>query len=262
MRPMRRMDRLSYLLGNSGVAPERVQFIGRAGIVAVSFFLILVLVLAVSDATATSITTTNTEKNVHSFASTNPPISYKANSGEILGVDNYSAIKLINARKFDEVIDIAKSSKRKRKMIDLTRDPHNNNMQVLFNTWTAGSYSPVHKHLEYSEAFVIMKGSLAFFTFNDDGKPTCQILRAADDDIDASNNSNRAIIIEKNTWHAMTAWPHSSTKAAVIFEISAHLYDPKKQTKLLAPWTTSMNDGLDGDPRYFEDELLPLCPPP
>ena len=36
-------------------------------------------------------------------------------------------------------------------MIDLTKDPPNNSLQSLMNTWVNGSYSPVHKHPDYAE---------------------------------------------------------------------------------------------------------------
>lgn len=46
---------------------------------------------------------------------------------------------------------------------------------------------------------------------------------------------NRALIVEKNGWHAMTAAPVELGYPgyAVIFEISGHTYDTSKATKVM-----------------------------
>lgn len=94
---------------------------------------------------------------------------------------------------------------------------------------TNGSFSPVHKHLEYSEAFVILEGALAFFVFTDDGIPTCHVIS------NKVEPSKRAIIVEKNTIHAMTAAPPELGYPgyAVVFETSGHKFDTSKPTKVL-----------------------------
>ena len=74
--------------------------------------------------------------------------------------------------------------------------------QVLLNTWTEGSYSPVHDHPNYSESFVVLDGDLAFFVFNDEGVPVCHILSNSNADA-----TKRAIVVEAGQWHAMTAAP-------------------------------------------------------
>jgi cupin fold WbuC family metalloprotein len=73
--------------------------------------------------------------------------------------------------------------------------------KVLVNTWIEGSYSPVHKHPIYSESFVVLEGALAFFVFSENNTPVCHIL--------SSNgmSTKKAIIVEANEWHAMTAAP-------------------------------------------------------
>ena len=41
-------------------------------------------------------------------------------------------------------------------MNDLTQNAPENTLQTLLNTWTDGSYSPVHKHLEYAEVDLVL----------------------------------------------------------------------------------------------------------
>lgn len=77
------------------------------------------------------------------------------------------------------------------------------------------------------QAFVILDGALAFFTFNDLGMGKCHVLD--------SSGSDRVIIVEKGEWHAMTAAPPSLGYPghAVIFETSGHTFDTSKATKVI-----------------------------
>ena len=85
-------------------------------------------------------------------------------------------------------------------MVDFTRDPEHNDLQTIMNTWTEGSYSPVHKHTEYAETFVVLDGTLLFFTWSAEAEgsaapaATCHVLSATGPD--------RAIIVEKVRTHA------------------------------------------------------------
>ena len=270
---MRRLDRLSYL--TAGKPTPRLQVIGRVSVVAVTFFILLIVVLVASDirlsstniATAPS-SSSSSSSSSSKFASTSPPKSYKANKGAALGLDANDSIKLVNAAHFPALLQAAAATSRRRQMIDLTQSPSTNSMQVLLNTWTRGSYSPVHRHPDYSEAFVVLHGALAFFTFDDAGNATCAILRSE------GAAADRAIVIEKNSWHAMTAYynpldllqaaapdtadHHSAHGSAVVFEISGHVYDAQRQTKELAPFAPALNGGLDGEKEYFEG-ILKRC---
>ena len=69
-------------------------------------------------------------------------------------------LKTVNGNLFPKLIETARGHPRKRKMIDITEDPTNNSLQTLLNTWTDGSYSPVHKHYEYAEVILILKSTL------------------------------------------------------------------------------------------------------
>ena len=94
--------------------------------------------------------TENKGKSVTRFASTSHPKIYSAATGYDLGISSENMVKVVDSQFFSRLVDIAMNHPRKRKMNDLTRNPANNTLQSLMNTWTEGSYSPVHMHLEYA----------------------------------------------------------------------------------------------------------------
>jgi len=121
--------------------------------------------------------------------------------------------------------------------------------------------------------FVVLEGALAFFTYpeHDKSAVTCHVLHnlpmpttfssTQSGNKEAKAPSDRAIIVEKGQWHAMTAAPTSLgwPGHAIIFETSGHLFDTSKPTKTLAPFAPIVGDGLNGDPNYFVD-ILKHCP--
>lgn len=188
------------------------------------------------------------------------PSSYRATF--IPGIEASKDVKVISTKPFSELVSMARKSDRKRRMVDLTQNPTQSSMQVLVNTWTEGSYSPVHKHEEYGEAFVIMEGALAFFTFDQSGSEViCTVLDAeAPTAVTDTHVFNRAVIVEKNTFHAMCAAPKAMGYPghAIIFENSGHTYDASKNTKVYADFAP-VGDGLNGDDHFFL-KLLNKCP--
>ena len=103
-------------------------------------------------------------------------VTTKYQAGQLPGAESSNGYKEITGSHFPGLIAAATAHKRGRKMNDLTKDPPTNSLQTLLNTWTDGSYSPVHKHLEYAESFTALDGALAFFTFTETGDPTCHVL--------------------------------------------------------------------------------------
>lgn len=119
-------------------------------------------------------------------------------------------IPTIDQQTISTMLEKAYAHPRKRKMFDLTKNPRENNLQVLVNAWTEGSFSPVHKHLKFDEVFIILEGSVAIFTFDEDGKvPTCHILTAESTPgtKNESSEGKRAIVVPKGHFHAITAAP-------------------------------------------------------
>ena len=147
-----------------------------------------------------------------------PIFPIQENNEQLLGLSSQNDVKVISNKNFIKLIEEASKHPRKRKMTDLTKNPKDNSMQVLINTWVEGSYSPIHYHEEYSEVFQILDGALAFFTFTNDGVPTCHILSS-------TGENNKAIIVEKKVYHGMTAAPKSMGYPghAIVFENSGML---------------------------------------
>jgi cupin fold WbuC family metalloprotein len=189
-----------------------------------------------------------------------PSPAHKASG--IPGLDINSNAKVIKQSYFAGMVDSARNAKRKRKMFDLTKDPEHNSMQTLLNAWTEGSYSPVHKYNEYAESFIVLEGALAFFTFEKDSLESAKCHIITLDKLKGLEDPTKMIVAEKGQWFAMTAAPTSMGYPgyAVTVETSGHFYNPKKGTKLLATFVKQPADGVDGDPKLYEDSLLKLCP--
>jgi len=159
-------------------------------------------------------------------------------------------------------LNMALNHPRRRKMNDLTKDPSNNDMQVLVNSWIEGSFSPIHMHRDYDEVFVPLSGALAFFSFDSDGKiPTCHILSPESLNLSDGQQTTRLIVISKGDYHAMTAAPSSLgyDGKAVVMETSAHKYNPRIQTKYLSSHWHTTNNEQDGIKKDYE-HLLKVCP--
>ena len=72
-------------------------------------------------------------------------VTSKFAAGKLEGAESDRGYKEIKDTHFPNLISSALAHKRGRKMNDLTKDPSTNSLQTLLNTWTDGSYSPVHK---------------------------------------------------------------------------------------------------------------------
>ena len=166
----------------------------------VASLILLTIYLLSSFPKNNSVDIANSNKNLKTvFATTNNP--HRASHGEDIGIDLSAKIKVVNSKYFERLINTARNTERKRKMNDITMNPTENSLQVLINTWVEGSYSPVHKHPQYSEAFIILEGALAFFTYSDSGEAVCHVLSST------GVTSDKAIIVEANQFHSMTAAP-------------------------------------------------------
>lgn len=63
---------------------------------------------------------------------------------------------------------------------------------------------------------MVLEGDLAFFVFSSTGEPVCHVLSKS------NASSKRAIVVEANEWHAMTAAPRS------LGDDISHLHSPNK----------------------------------
>ena len=62
------------------------------------------------------------------------------------GVRSADGVKPVFAAGFKDLISAAQAHPRRRRMSDFTRNPSENGLQNMMNTWSEGSYSPVHLH--------------------------------------------------------------------------------------------------------------------
>jgi len=105
-------------------------------------------------------------------------------------------------------------------------------VQRMVNFLQPGTYIRPHKHTmpHASESIVLLKGSIRFFTFDDDGNPrTSHILDA--------NPLPGIIDIEPGTWHSFLVLQPDT----VIFECKKGPYDAKTD-KEFADWAPEEGD--------------------
>lgn len=105
------------------------------------------------------------------------------------------------------------------------------NLHRFLNAWTRGSYAAPHRHLQVPkpESFVVLRGELALFVFDDAGEVTeSHVL---------GRNGVVGIDLEPGLWHTVTAL----TDTAVCFEVKAGPYDAATD-KEFAPWAPREGD--------------------
>jgi cupin fold WbuC family metalloprotein len=98
-----------------------------------------------------------------------------------------------------------------------------------------GTYIAPHRHLDppKPEAFVVLEGELAFFTFDDEGRIATRHLLGRDP---------VGIDVRAGVWHSMAVL----SEHAVCYEVKPGPYAPVTD-KTFAPWAPR-----EGDPRATE----------
>ncbi|GAB4215093.1 MAG: WbuC family cupin fold metalloprotein [Sandaracinaceae bacterium] len=109
--------------------------------------------------------------------------------------------------------------------------------QRFLNVLARGTYVPPHRHVAppKSEAFVVLRGEIGFFLFDDDGRVR-EARRLGDPTQDALPCG---IDLLPGVWHSLTAL----SEVAVCYEVKAGPYEVGGD-KVLAPWAPP-----EGDPR-------------
>jgi cupin fold WbuC family metalloprotein len=152
-----------------------------------------------------------------------------------------SAVQLIDAELLDATLARAVTSPRGRVNHnfhpDMAANPHR-----FLNAWTRGSYAAPHRHLVVPkpESFVVLRGELALFTFDDTG--------AIIETHVLGRNGLIGIDLAPGIWHTVTA----VSETAVCFEVKAGPYDAATD-KEFAPWAP--REGDPGAAAYL-DSLL------
>lgn len=120
---------------------------------------------------------------------------------------------------------------------DLASNPHR-----FLNAWTRGSYAAPHRHLlvPKPESFVVLRGELVFFVFEDDGT------------VREHHVLGRAgllgIDVAPGVWHTLAAL----SETAIVYEVKAGPYDAATD-KEFAPWAP--REGEPGAAEYLESLL-------
>jgi cupin fold WbuC family metalloprotein len=146
-------------------------------------------------------------------------------------------IELIDDALFDATLVRAASSDRRRTNHNfhgsLADNPHR-----FLNVMQRGTYVTPHRHVDppKSETFVLLRGEVAFFVFDDDGGiARCEILAGP------AQSRGRAcgIDLEPGPWHSLAVLGES----AICFEVKPGPYSASND-KDFAPWAPR-----EGDPR-------------
>lgn len=154
------------------------------------------------------------------------------------------AIQLIDQALLDATLDRARTAPRGRTNHNFHPDMASNPHRFL-NAWTRGSYAAPHRHLAVPkpESFVVLRGELGLFIFDDDGKVTEHHVLGRDGLI--------GIDVAPGIWHTVAC----VSDTAVCFEVKAGPYDAATD-KEFAPWAPR-----EGDPQaaaYLERLLAAL----
>lgn len=115
----------------------------------------------------------------------------------------------------------------------------------FLNAWTRGSYAAPHRHLQVPkpESFIVLRGELALFLFDDAGEITETHVLGRDGVV--------GLDLSPGIWHTVTAL----TETAVCYEVKSGPYDAATD-KEFAPWAP--REGDPGVPAYLARLLAAL----
>jgi cupin fold WbuC family metalloprotein len=138
-------------------------------------------------------------------------------------------MKVFDSNYFENLTNQAKGGLRRRQHSNIHesyRDP----CQRLFNAIERGSYIRPHRHAAdpREELLIAIRGTMALFTFNDEGAIQ-GVLRLASDGY--GGNAVVGAEVPANVWHTVVALE----SGCVLLEVKAGPFDPN-QPKDLAAW--------------------------
>ena len=151
------------------------------------------------------------------------------------------SFQLIEESIFKKVIEEAKQSPRKRKNYNYHKVPAENPHRFL-NAMVKGTYCQPHRHINppKHEAFVILKGRVKFFLFDDAGKIAHSEILNADGPV-------YGIDVAPGVWHTLAVL----SPVAVCYEVKPGPYDADE--KGFASWAPA--EGERGADSYLESLL-------
>ena len=157
-----------------------------------------------------------------------------------------SDVQLIDAALIESLIAEAGRSARRRTNHNFHRDMEDNPHRFL-NVMARGTYIAPHRHLDppKAESFLILRGEVAFFTFDDSGR-----IRG----IRMLGGRQIGIDIQPGVWHTMAVL----SEHAVCFEVKPGPYSAAND-KDFAPWAP--REGSPEASTYLDSLLLNMRKP-
>jgi cupin fold WbuC family metalloprotein len=147
---------------------------------------------------------------------------------------NDSRIQIVDRALFDRLIEQARKSPRLRTNHNFHQSMDDNPHRFL-NVMVRGTYITPHRHLDppKAESFLVLRGEIAFFLFDDSGAVTrTEIL----------GREKMGIDIASGVWHTLAVL----TPEAVCYEVKPGPYSAAND-KDFAPWAPR-----EGDPSASE----------
>lgn len=147
-------------------------------------------------------------------------------------------MKLITETLLDSVTEQAKANARLRMNYNL-HESMDAPIHRLLNALEPGTYLPPHRHQDKVETYLVLRGSLLAFFFDEEGNITEKVcLNPAD--------GNYGLEIPAGTWHSIVV----QQSGTVIFEVKKGPYQPLPPEDL-APWAPAATD-VEGIKAYLE----------
>ena len=165
---------------------------------------------------------------------------------------NRPAVQLITEELIDAIVNQARQSTRRRKNYNFHAGDGDNPQRFL-NVFLEGSYLRPHRHLRppKPESFLLLKGHMAAFVFDDEGNVQSGYLLGdgpfsgkVPSRIDAKTTA-RGIDLLPGLWHCIAAL----TTVAVCYEVKPGPWNPATD-KEFAPWAPE--EGSAEATRYLE----------
>jgi cupin fold WbuC family metalloprotein len=141
-----------------------------------------------------------------------------------------SAVQLIDEALLDATLARARTAPRGRINHNFHPDMASNPHRFL-NAWTRGSYGAPHRHLlvPKPESFVVLRGEMALFVFDDAGKVVERHV--------LGRNGLVGIDVAPGVWHTLACVSETS----ICFEVKAGPYEAATD-KEFAPWAPREGD--------------------
>ena len=150
-------------------------------------------------------------------------------------------LTLIDAERVQTAVEVSRSSPRRRVIAPFHKD-HDDPLHRMLNAVQPDSYIRPHRHLDppKAEGWVLLRGALVFFTFEDDGRiRDCLRVRACRGAALGAGGDPFGVDLAPGVYHAFVALEPDT----VIYEVKPGPYAAAND-KSFAPWSPP-----EGDPR-------------